>query len=245
MRLLILGGTAEARTLAQALQGRPGFVVTSSLAGRLANPQLPVGDVRVGGFDGAAGLTEYLRSRDIGVVVDATHPFAATITAHAIEACRAVGCRLIVLLRPGWTAGPGDRWTRVPDVTAAAEMVAARPPGVVFLTTGRRDIEAFTGDRSHDFLIRSVEAPSGPVPPRTTVILARGPFSIEDERALLREYAVSTLVTKDTGGTMTHAKLAAAREAGIPVLLIDRPALPTAPLVVETVEKVLELLDTP
>jgi precorrin-6A/cobalt-precorrin-6A reductase len=245
MHLLILGGTAEARTLAQSLHGRSGFMVTSSLAGRLNTPLLPLGDVRIGGFDGAAGLAEYLRSQEIDVVVDATHPFAATMTAHAIEATRTVGCQLVVLDRPGWSAGPGDRWIRVPDVAAAAEMVAGRPPGVVFLTIGRRDIKAFAGDSGHDFLIRSVEAPAGPLPPRASVILARGPFSIEDEAALLREYGVCLLVTKDTGGTMTGAKLAAARLEQIPVLFIDRLGRPEAPLVVGTVEEVLQALKDP
>ncbi len=244
MRVLILGGTAEARTIAQSLQARSGFEVTSSLAGRLDKPQLPSGDVRIGGFDGAAGLTRYLRSERIDLVVDATHPFAATMTTHAIEAAPAAGCRLVVLRRPGWTETDGDNWIRVPDIKAAAEQVAGRPPGTVFLTTGRRDLAAFAGDSRHDFLIRSVEQPTAPLPPRATVILARGPFSFEGETALLRDHEVCLLVTKDTGGALTAAKLAAARAADIPVIVIDRPALPQAPLVVETVDEVLHVLET-
>jgi precorrin-6A/cobalt-precorrin-6A reductase len=244
MRVLILGGTAEARTIAQSLQARSEFVVTSSLAGRLDRPQLPSGDVRIGGFDGAAGLTGYLRSEQIELVVDATHPFAATITMNAIEAARTAGCRLVVLRRPGWTETEGDDWIRVPDIKAAADLVAERPPGTVFLTTGRRDLAAFAGDGRHDFLIRSVERPTGPLPPRATVILARGPFSLEGEEALLRGHQVCLLVTKDTGGTMTAAKLAAARLVRIPVLVIDRPALPKAPLVVESVDEALRVLET-
>ena len=244
MRLLILGGTAEARTIAEALRGRSGFIVTSSLAGRLANPRLPVGDVRIGGFDGAPGLANYLRSQEIEVVIDATHPFAVTMSAHAVAAAELVGCRLITLRRPGWTAGPGDAWIRVRDVAAAADLVKRRPPGRVFLTTGRRDIAAFAGDTLHDFLIRSVEEPPGPLPPRGTLILARGPFSVEGETALMRKYAVSLLVTKDTGGVMTAAKLSAARAALIPVVVIDRPRQPEAPVVVETVDEVMQLLET-
>jgi precorrin-6A/cobalt-precorrin-6A reductase len=243
-RLLILGGTTEARTLAKALAGRAGLSVMSSLAGRLRSPMLPVGDVRIGGFDGAAGLTAYLRAQDVDVVIDATHPFASTISRHADEATREVDCKLIVLRRPGWIEAEGDDWTRAPDIAAAASWAAGRPIGCIFLTTGRRDLARFAEDNSHDYLVRSVEAPTPPLPPHATILLARGPFELAGELAVMEHYAVSLLVTKDTGGAMTEPKLAAARELGIPVLLVDRPPQPPAERVARTVDEALLVLET-
>lgn len=238
MRVLVLGGTAEARALAAELYER-NVPVVSSLAGRVSNPALPMGDVRIGGFGGTAGLSAYLRDAGITHVVDATHPFAARITAHAVAAA---ADSLIVLRRPGWTPSPGDRWTRVPTITAAAAGVAEAPPGTVFVTTGRRDLGAFAGDAVHAFLVRAVERPEGAVPPRMRLVLDRGPYTLRGEMALMREHGVTLLVTKDSGGALTVAKLEAARELGVPVLVVDRPALPDGVHSVATVGEVLAQL---
>jgi precorrin-6A/cobalt-precorrin-6A reductase len=241
VRVLILGGTGEARSLAAALAGRPGLAVTSSLAGRVRDPALPVGEVRIGGFGGVSGLAEYLAGVD--VLVDATHPFAATISAHAAEAAAQTGRPLLALRRPGWTAEPGDRWQRVPDIAAAAATAAALPPGCVFVTTGRRDLAAFAADAGHDYLVRTVDPPTGATPPRMTLLLDRGPYTVPGEAALLSAHRVIALITKDSGGEMTRAKLVAARERGIPVVLVERPPLPAGVLSVETVAAATQWLD--
>jgi precorrin-6A/cobalt-precorrin-6A reductase len=225
VRVLLLGGTGEARELAARLLAG-GDEVTSSLAGRVRRPALPAGPVRIGGFGGIDGLAAYLVQARPEVVIDATHPFAATITAHAAAACARCAVPLLVLRRPGWTARPGDRWTRVADITAAAAHVAAAGTGTVFLTTGRRDLAAFAADRAHTFLVRAVERPAGPGPPRMTLLLDRGPYRVEAETGLMRRHGVRLLVTKDSGGERTAAKLAAARELCLPVIVVDRPALP-------------------
>jgi precorrin-6A/cobalt-precorrin-6A reductase len=232
--VLLLGGTGEARALASALSGA-GVEVISSLAGRVSNPALPVGPVRIGGFGGASGLAQYLRDEQIAAVVDATHPFAATITANAVVAAAEVGCPLLVLRRPGWTAGADDDWQRVADISAAAAQVANGPAGTVFLTTGKRDLAVFAGDAGHDYLVRAVDPPTGAGPLRMTLLLDRGPYRLDRERALMLEHGVNVLVTKDSGGSMTSAKLAAARELGISVVMVDRPALPADVAVVDTV----------
>jgi precorrin-6A/cobalt-precorrin-6A reductase len=244
VHVLILGGTGEARALAAELTQRPGIEVTSSLAGRVSNPTLPPGETRIGGFGGVAGLVDYLRTTHVDVLVDATHPFAATITRHAAAAALTTGCPLLLLLRPGWTAEPGDAWTRVADIHAAAAQVAALPPGGVFLTTGRRDLTAFAADAAHDYLVRTVEPPIGAMPPRMTLLLDRGPYTVEGEAALMRVHAVTVLVTKDSGGTMTAAKLTAARGLGIPVVMVDRPAPPPGIAAVATVDEALSRLDS-
>jgi precorrin-6A/cobalt-precorrin-6A reductase len=242
VRVLILGGTGEARALAAELVTRPGVEVTSSLAGRVRDPALPAGGVRIGGFGGAAGLAAYLAAERIDRLVDATHPFAATISAHAAAAAGATGVPLVVLRRPGWSAQPGDRWTRVPDMVAAAASAAALPAGCIFLTTGRRDLAAFAADEGHDYLVRTVERPDGATPPRMTLLLARGPYTIEGEAGLIREHGVTALVTKDSGGELTSAKLAAARDRGIGVIMVDRPPLPAGVTAVPTVDAVLDRL---
>jgi precorrin-6A/cobalt-precorrin-6A reductase len=232
-RILVLGGTNEARTLAAACAGMPGLAVVSSLAGRTADPLIPEGDLRIGGFGGPDGLAAYLRAERIDAVVDATHPFAAAMTASAIAAARATGVPLLVLCRPGWTEGPGDDWRRVPTIEAAAAAAGALGTRL-FVTTGRQSLAAFAGLDAY-VLARSVESPAPPLPRRLTVILERGPFTLDGERALLAAHDIDVLVTKDSGGRMAEAKLAAARERGIPVVVVDRPAAPVGAPVVGTV----------
>jgi len=239
--VLILGGTGEARRLAAALQGRPGWRVTTSLAGRVAVPALPPGDVRIGGFGGVDGLAGWLRSHGVDVVVDATHPFSTRISAHAVAATAAAGLPLLVLRRPGWTAGPGDRWHRVPDTAGAAALLPSLGERA-FLATGRGPLAAFAGLDALWFLIRAVEPPAPPLPPRHRVELARGPFTADAERALLREHRIDVVVTRDSGGDMTAAKLVGARELGLPVVLLDRPPAPAAPTVA-TVDEAIRWLE--
>ncbi|MGY1813012.1 cobalt-precorrin-6A reductase [Blastococcus sp. SYSU D00820] len=237
-RVLVLGGTGEGRRLAAALVAA-GVEVESSLAGRVADPVLPPGAVRIGGFGGVEGLAAELRARPVRALVDATHPFAAGMTANAAAAAAATGTPLLRLQRPGWTAGPGDDWRWVDSPADAAAAVAGARS--VFLTTGRQGLAAFAG-LTGAVLVRSVDPPEGPLPARVTVVLARGPFTVEEERALMREHGVDVVVTKDSGGAMTAAKLAAARELGVPVVLIRRPALPAGVAVVATVEEALDWL---
>jgi precorrin-6A/cobalt-precorrin-6A reductase len=241
VRVLILGGTGEARALAGVLVPA-GVSVVSSLAGRVSRPALPVGEVCIGGFGGVDGLAGYLRGSGVDAVVDATHPFAATITRHAVAAAGEVGRPLVVLRRPAWTPEPG--WVPVPDIEAAAAEVAAGPPGCVFLTTGRRDLAAFAADHGHHYLVRAVEPPEGRLPPRVTVLLDRGPYRVEEEAALMRTHAVTVLVTKNSGGSMTVAKLAAARGRGVPIVVVDRPPTPSGVPVVDTVEAAISWLGT-
>ena len=251
VRVLILGGTGEARRLATALcaesaaglAGASGgaLSVVSSLAGRVRNPVLPPGEVRIGGFGGVPGLRDYLRAESITAVVDATHPFAATMSASAATATGGLGIPLLVLRRPGWTRGEGDRWYRVPTLAAAAEAL----PGLgrrVFLSTGRGGLAAFAGLDEHWFLVRSVDPPEPPAPHRMHSLLARGPFTLEGERALLREHRIDVLVTKDSGGEQTGAKLVAARELGIPVVIQSRPEVPAGVPVSDTVAGALRWL---
>jgi precorrin-6A/cobalt-precorrin-6A reductase len=231
--VLLLGGTGEARRLAEALVA-DGVAVVSSLAGRTAEPVLPPGEVRVGGFGGAEGLAGWLRAEPVRAMVDATHPFAATITANAVAAAAATGTPLLRLQRPGWTEQPGDDWRWVDSLDEAARAVAGY--GHVFVTTGRRGLDAFAG-LTAEVLLRTVDPPEPPLPPRTTVVLERGPFGLDDELALMREHRVDVVVTKDSGGGMTAAKLTAARQLGIPVVLVRRPPLPAGVRVVATVEE--------
>lgn len=222
--VLILGGTAEARALAETLTG-DAIPVISSLAGRVRNPRLPVGEVRVGGFGGADGLADWLRDHGIRAVVDATHPFAAQITANAHAACARTGVPLVRLARPAWRPGVDDRWTCVPDIGAAATAVAERG-GRVFLTTGRQDAHAFAEITDAWFLIRVVDPPTGPLPPHHEILSSRGPYDLAGERALLADHRIDVLVTKNSGGELTRAKLTAAAEAGIDVVMVQRPAEP-------------------
>lgn len=233
--MLVLGGTGEARRLATAL-AEEGVEVLSSLAGRVADPLLPPGEVRIGGFGGTAGLTAWLQANPVRALVDATHPFAATMTASAVAAAALTGIPLLRLQRPGWCPEPGDDWRWVDSMERAADAVTEF--GSVFLTTGRKSLDAFAGVTAR-CLVRSVDPPSPPLPERTVVVLARGPFTVEEEVALMREHHVEVVVTKDSGGDMTAAKLAAARALKIPVVVIRRPPAPPGIPVVATVEEAL------
>ena len=239
MRILILGGTGEARELAAALVAA-GVDVLSSLAGRVRQPRLPEGPVRVGGFGGVEGLAAFLRAERITGVIDATHPFAGQITAHAAQAAARAGVPLLVLRRPEWE--DDSSWDVVPDIRAAAGAVRAWPGESVFLTTGRRDLDAFAVDDRHRFLVRTVDPPDGPVPAHMTLVLDRGPYTVEGESALMRDHGVGLLVTKNSGGPMTAAKLRAARDLGVQVLMVARPPLPPVVPTVTTVAEAVRWL---
>lgn len=230
MRVLLLGGTAEARQLAAALH--PGVEVISSLAGRVPDPALPVGAVRIGGFGGVDGLVSWLREHAVDAVVDATHPYAAGITGNAAAACARLGLPHLVLARPAWD--PGEAAVVGSD-RGAAEYVAQQRFSRIFLTTGRSGAAAFAGSGAW-FLIRAVTPPDpSALPPHHQVVLSRGPYYYDGESALLREHRIDALVTKNSGGTMTRPKLDAAAALGIAVVMIDRPALPAGVVAVRTV----------
>ncbi|MGW6898000.1 cobalt-precorrin-6A reductase [Streptomyces sp. NBC_01718] len=243
MHVLVLGGTTEARRLAESLAGAlpAGARVTSSLAGRVASPKLPPGEVRVGGFGGVDGLAEWLRTHRVDALIDATHPFAGTISFHAASAAAAAHVPLLALRRPGWVPVDGDRWHPVGSLDEAA---AALPTlgRRVFLTTGRMGLAAFAGLDSLWFLMRSVDAPEGPCPARMAVLLDRGPFTLDGERELIRRHRLDVLVTKDSGGDATAPKLAAAREADIPVVVVRRPPVPEGVPVAATPDAAVEWL---
>lgn len=219
--VLILGGTSEARALAVALSERAVHVV-SSLAGRVARPRLPVGEVRVGGFGGPEGLAQWLREHQVHAVVDATHPFAERISAAAVEAARATGVPLLRLQRPGWAPLDGADWRWADSLHHAAKLVPALGERV-FLTSGRQGLAAFADLAEQWFLIRCVDPPEPPLPRHHEVILARGPYTVDGELELMREHSVEVLVTKDSGGELTSAKLHAARDLGLPVVVVRRP----------------------
>jgi precorrin-6A/cobalt-precorrin-6A reductase len=225
---LILGGTSDARDLASRLDARPGLRVVSSLAGRVRDPALPAGEVRIGGFGGADGLAAWLTDQHISAVIDATHPFAEGISANAAVACGQTGTPLLRVVRPPWMPGEGDNWHEARSLTSAASLL----PGLgrrVFLTTGRQGLAAFAPLRQTWFLIRCVDPPAGPMPPRRQVILARGPYDAGAELALMRQHEIDVLVTKNSGGELTAGKLAAARDLGIVVVMVSRPVqAPTA-----------------
>ena len=221
--ILVLGGTAEARTLAAALVAE-GIAVTTSLAGRVANPRLPDGAVRTGGFGGPDALARWLDENAVDAVVDATHPFAERISASAAQACATTATPLLRLERPGWSPQPGDRWHRVATLSEAADKIGDLGQRVL-LTTGRQGLRAFA-DGEAWFLIRCVDPPEPPLPRRCGLLLDRGPYTLEGERALIASHAIDLVVTKDSGGDHTRPKLDAARERGLPVIVVDRPPRP-------------------
>jgi precorrin-6A/cobalt-precorrin-6A reductase len=236
--ILVLGGTAEARELADALDAS-GIDVMTSLAGRVSNPRLPQGRVRVGGFGGPDALASWLGASGVRAVVDATHPFAERISASAAAACGAAGVPLIRLERPGWTERPGDRWTRVADLGQAAALTGGRR---VLLTTGRQGLAAFAGVDTAWFLVRCVEPPEPPLPPHHKLLLDRGPYTPAGELELIDRHRIDLVVTKDSGGRMTEAKLDAARERGVRVVIVERPARPAGVETVASVDRAMRWL---
>jgi len=236
-RILILGGTTEARALADALSAK-GRAVITSLAGRTIQPRRPQGEVRIGGFGGAAGLADYLRSTAIDALVDATHPYAAAISAHAIEAAGSAGLPLLRFERAPWQPQKGDRWIVV-DTLAAAAKVTSELGKRAFLTIGVKELGRFAGVDNVWFLVRLVDRPGEPIALKNyQLILARGPFDAADERDLLRRHGIDVLIAKNSGGDSTYGKIAAARELGLPVLLLRRPVLSAARTVTAMAEAI-------
>lgn len=221
--VLILGGTAEAAALAAALAGRARVV--TSLAGRTRSPHRPPGELRSGGFGGAEGLAAWLVAERVTALVDATHPFAARISANAVAASAATGVPLLRLERPAWRPGPGDDWRPVASLEDAAALL---PQGArVFLAVGRQELATFAGRPDLRALVRTVDPP-GALPIAAEVVVARGPFEVAAETRLLQSRRIAWIVSKNAGGTGAAAKLAAACALGIPVILVERPVLPPA-----------------
>jgi precorrin-6A/cobalt-precorrin-6A reductase len=238
--LLILGGTAEAAALAGAALARFGeeIEVTTSLAGRTKRPGPIPGQVRIGGFGGPAALAAYLAEHDIDRLIDATHPFAAQISAQARRACELAQVPRLTLLRPAWRRHPLDRWIEVDDMAAAARVVAHIGQRV-WLTIGAGEIHSFSNITGVRFLVRLVDPPRQPLPLRfCEVVVARGPFALTGERHLIARHAINVLVCKASGGLATEAKLIAAREFSLPVVMVRRPP-PEPGEVAETVEEAL------
>jgi len=226
-RLLILGGTGDAADLAARASQIAEIEVISSLAGRTQQPLTPkTGTVRIGGFGGAAGLAAFLLDRPIDLLIDATHPFAAQISANAAVAAAECNVPYLMLVRPAWERVEGDRWIEVASHSEAAKALSGQSQRV-FLTIGRQELAEFAGLDSIWFLMRAIDPPALNTPvPKGKLLLARGPFTLEDERQLLLEYQIDTIVSKNSGGDATYAKIVAARELGIPVVMVQRPQIP-------------------
>lgn len=235
--LLILGGAAEGKALAKAV-AEAGLRATYSYAGRVALPEAQPLPTRMGGFGGVDGLVAYLREKRITHLVDATHPFAAQMSRHAVAAAEMAGVPLIALTRPPWEAGAGDDWRHVEDMEAAVAALEGRARRV-FLAIGRMEIGRFAAQPQHHYLLRLVDPPETPLSlTDAQVIVARGPFDEESDRQLLQQHRIDLVVSKNSGGQGARAKIDAARALGLPVLMVDRPALPPR-LEMGSVEEVL------
>ncbi len=224
IRVLILGGTGDAAELAAKASTIKGIEVITSLAGRTRQPSVPTGHVRIGGFGGEAGLADYLREMQIDFLIDATHPFATQISCNAAVA--AVGLQRLMLVRPAWQKVKGDRWLEVDSVEAAA---AALPNQAkrVFLTVGRQQLAAFAGLDDIWFLMRLIDPPApDALIPKGMLLCDRGPFALEHEREILLHHEIDTIVSKNSGGEATYAKIIAAREMGVKIVMVNRPATP-------------------
>ncbi len=224
MRVLILGGTTEAVACAERLGRDPRFHVILSLAGRTRNPRQQEGIAhRVGGFGGVDGLAAYLAEAKINAVLDATHPFAAQMSANVESATRSLGTALCTLVRPRWVAEAGDRWIGAATIEAAADALGAERRRV-FLAVGRQGVGAFRRAEQHAYIIRAIEQPDADaLPPITTLVQAQGPFALQDEIALLTSERIDVVVSKNAGGAATYAKIEAARMLSLPVIMIERP----------------------
>lgn len=240
MRVLLLGGTTEASQIGRALAGA-GVAGVYSYAGRTTTPVAQSLPTRVGGFGGVDGLADYIKHEQITHVIDATHPFASQISRHAVDACAKTATPLIAYLREPWVAGPGDDWRNVATVEEAA---AALPdhPARIFLAIGRQHLASFARQLQHFYLLRLVDKPATALPlPDAEIVLARGPFTVEGDLALLRDHRITHIVARNAGGEGAKAKLDAARGLGLPVIMIDQPNLPERK-VAQSVEQVMHWL---
>ncbi len=241
MRVLILGGTTEASQLATLIAGDPRFDAILSLAGRTSAPKAQPVRTRTGGFGGADALARWLRDEKVEAVIDATHPFADRISANAVAACRQAGVLLASIVRPPWHPEAGDRWQSVPSTEAAA-IVLGEAPRSVFLGLGRQELSAFAAAPQHRYVARVIEPPeTSPLPPDLHLLQARGPFDRDAEIRLLTDEKIDVVVSKNSGGHATYAKIEAARTLGLPVIMIARPDKP-AGHVVGSPEEVVALL---
>jgi precorrin-6A/cobalt-precorrin-6A reductase len=237
-RLLIFGGTRDALALAQSVAQLPDLELITSLAGRTRTATAP-GTLRIGGFGGAAGLAAYLRDRQIDYLIDATHPFANQITWNGAIAAQQLGIPHLILNRPAWEKQAGDRWIEVESNTAAAAILPDLAQRI-FLTIGRQELSTFAHLSKNWFLMRMIDPPEPPIP-QGEILLKKGPFTLKDERDLLKKFNIEAIVSKNSGGDATYAKMIAAREVNIPVVMIQRLPLPEAETV-QTVEQALQWL---
>jgi precorrin-6A/cobalt-precorrin-6A reductase len=233
--ILILGGTTEARVIAGRLSAEPGLRMTTSLAGRTESPVLPAGEVRSGGFGGAEGLARWLGEHRVDVLVDATHPFAARISANARQAALALRVPLVSHERPAWAPTSGDHWLDAASMEEAAELLGEEPRRA-FLAVGRQELAPFDANRQHHYVVRTVEPIADDILPDAVRLLDRGPFAETAERGLLEQHRIDVVVTKNSGGKATYAKLTAARALGLDVVMVRRPGTP-APDAVHSVEE--------
>ncbi len=232
-RLLILGGTGDAVQLAAQAVKLPQLEVISTLAGRTTSPAPVASTVRIGGFGGKAGLVEYLREMEIDLLIDATHPFAAQISKNAAQAANEFGIPWLMLMRPAWEKLPADDWIEVESIEAAVTAIPATAERI-FLTIGRQQLAPFASLTDRWFLMRSIDPPAPNIPlPPGKLLLDRGPFNIAQERQLLQEYQIQSIVSKNSGGDATYAKVIAAREMNIPIVMIQRPIAPEGNKVVD------------
>ncbi|NDJ23766.1 cobalt-precorrin-6A reductase [Nostoc sp. B(2019)] len=226
MRVLILGGTGEAAELAARVATIQGVEAITSLAGRTSEPSVPLGDLRIGGFGGVAGLASYLRQMGIDLLIDATHPFATQISFNAAAAATEVGVPRLMLIRPPWKKVSGDRWIEVDTIEAAATALQDQSQRV-FLTVGRQELAVFAHLKAIWFLMRMIEPPTPDalIPPGV-VLCDRGPFAVNKEKEILIHNNIDTIVSKNSGGNATYAKITAARELELQVIMVNRPAIP-------------------
>jgi precorrin-6A/cobalt-precorrin-6A reductase len=240
MRVLILGGTTEASALAKLLAGDPRFEATLSFAGRTAAPQSQPIATRVGGFGGADGLANYIKEQAIEAVIDATHPYAARISANAVVACKRAGAPLATLIRPAWKPEAGDKWQTAPTAVAAA-LAIGKEPRRVFLALGRQELHFFAAIAQHHYVVRLIDQPVGARPPKLVLLQQRGPFDFDAELRLLKERKIDVIVSRNSGGSATYAKIEAARMLRLPVIMITRPVKP-AGHIVRTAEEAMAWL---
>jgi precorrin-6A/cobalt-precorrin-6A reductase len=227
-RALILGGTSDANRLAEAV-AQLHLDATYSYAGRTQAPAAQALPTRIGGFGGASGLADYISQHGITHVVDATHPFALEMSRNAVAACAMTGAALIALERAPWTRSAGDNWIDVDDLTAAVAALPARRARI-FLAIGRRHLKAFAARPQHSYTVRLADPPDAALPlPDASVIVSRGPFTVDGDRDLMRAREIEWIVARNAGGSGAIAKIEAARQLGLPIIMIARPGLPDRP----------------